>query len=179
MDWNAGGMGGKLLTVQGEDGNVVLYADEGRTAWATDKLTGGRMVIPLRPDLRAHPSRPVPVEAPPSPVSGHSRATEIIDAARSARPDHQHRLEDQIMEGNVLRARIAGSGERFPLLPAALREGVAAWEAKTTTVLARKPAWLRDFDIPAPADPFAVTAGAAHKRISEQLTVLQAAIRAW
>jgi hypothetical protein len=56
IDWRAEGMGGKFLVMQ-DDGNLVLYADGGRTVWATDRLKDGRVVIPNRPNLRAHPKR--------------------------------------------------------------------------------------------------------------------------
>jgi hypothetical protein len=56
IDWEARGMGGKRLVLQ-DDGNLDLYAHEGRTVWATDRLKDGVVVIPLRPDLRAHPKR--------------------------------------------------------------------------------------------------------------------------
>jgi hypothetical protein len=56
IDWRAAGMGGKVLVMQ-DDGNLVLYADQGRVVWASDRQKNGPMVRPFRPDLRAHPLR--------------------------------------------------------------------------------------------------------------------------
>jgi hypothetical protein len=58
IDWHAEGMGGKRLMVQG-DANVVLYSDEDRAIWATDRLKNGMIVPPAPPGLRALPQRRV------------------------------------------------------------------------------------------------------------------------
>lgn len=56
IDWRATGMGGRRLVMQ-DDGNLVLYADQGRVVWASDRLKNGLRYRAVRPDLRAHPKR--------------------------------------------------------------------------------------------------------------------------
>jgi Trypsin-like peptidase domain/LGFP repeat len=56
IDWHAEGMGGNRLEVQG-DGNVVLYTNEDRPVWATDRLKDGTIVPPAPPGTRTHPKR--------------------------------------------------------------------------------------------------------------------------
>ncbi len=55
IDWRAAGMGGHVLVMQG-DGNLVMYSPSGLPVWASDRLTGSRVVL-VYGQLRAKPVR--------------------------------------------------------------------------------------------------------------------------
>lgn len=44
IDWRAAGMGGHVLVMQ-SDGNLVMYSPSGLPVWASDRLTGRRIVL--------------------------------------------------------------------------------------------------------------------------------------
>lgn len=156
----------------------AFYEQQSDAAGSWLLLKSGGYDAAAAPEVYEELAPALRVKAPetPSPVADPSASSILLARKLEMRVDERRRLEECLSEGNVLQARITGC-DLYALLPVAIREEVAAWEAKTTALLARKRGWLVDFDLPAPSDPFAVTASTAHKRISGQLRVLQAAIR--
>jgi hypothetical protein len=55
IDWRAAGLGGHVLVIQ-SDGNLVMYSPSGLPVWASDRLTGGRVVL-VQGQVRAEPVR--------------------------------------------------------------------------------------------------------------------------
>ena len=55
IDWRAAGMGGHVLVTQ-SDGNLAVYSPSGLPVWASDRLTGGRVVL-VHGQVRAKPVR--------------------------------------------------------------------------------------------------------------------------
>jgi hypothetical protein len=55
IDWRATGMGGHVLVMQ-SDGNLVMYSPSGLPVWASDRLTGRRIVL-VHGQVRAEPVR--------------------------------------------------------------------------------------------------------------------------
>ncbi len=55
IDWCAAGMGGHVLVMQ-SDGNLVMYSPSGLPVWASDRLTGSR-VVRVYGQVRAKPVR--------------------------------------------------------------------------------------------------------------------------
>ncbi|HUB40241.1 MAG TPA: Fic family protein [Streptosporangiaceae bacterium] len=55
ISWHAAGMGGHVLVMQ-SDGNLVMYSPSGLPVWASDRLTGSRVVL-VHGQVRAKPVR--------------------------------------------------------------------------------------------------------------------------
>lgn len=146
------------------------------------------LVVPVRrspraPAVTAEPPPAVTVARAPAPVptvtdmSPQRRRAILAAATAGAKAGRIEALRRLHGDGRQLRARAGEVGEREASLPSALFGDIARWEATVDANFTGAPS-IRDRFAEAPReDPFAVTAGGAHDRISYQLELLEMIIR--